>query len=298
MEKTESMHRNDIIDICKRVQANGWVAANDGNISIRISENTVLCTPTGQSKGCLSTDQLIKVDMDGNKKEGELEPSSEIKMHIDVYKNKESVKSVVHAHPPYATGFAVAGVALDQCIMPEIIIGLGSIPITKFGTPSTMEIPENIRPYLKEHDVFLLENHGALSAGSDVFQAYYRMESLELFAKISLVARLLGNVNVISEDNVKKLIKVRQDFGLPLTDYPGCKIDGNFIKEPAQRMTSAGSTQDMIREVSGSITSGKNVSGSTAGTQQGTAGMDREKITEIVTEVVNNVLQNMKKADN
>lgn len=301
MEKTESMHRNDIVDICKRVQTNGWVAANDGNISIRISPDTVLCTPTGQSKGCLTTDQLIKVDMDGNKKEGELEPSSEIKMHIDVYRNKESVKSVVHAHPPYATGFAVAGVPLDQCIMPEIIIGLGSIPLAKFGTPSTMEIPENIRPYLKEHNVFLLENHGALSVGSDVFQAYYRMESLELFAKISLVARLLGNVNVLSEDNVKKLIKVRQDFGLPLTDYPGCKIDGNFIKEPAQRMTSACSTQDMIKEVSCSMASGKSASVSDTGAQQASAagaGMDREKITEIVTEVVKNVLQGMKKADN
>jgi len=288
MEKTESMHRNDIIDICKRVQANGWVAANDGNISIRISPDTVLCTPTGQSKGCLTTDQLIKVDMDGNKKEGELEPSSEIKMHIDVYKNKESVKSVVHAHPPYATGFAVAGVPLDQCIMPEIIIGLGSIPLAKFGTPSTMEIPD-----LKEHNVFLLENHGALSVGSDVFEAYYRMESLELFAKISLVARILGNVNVLSEDNVKKLIKVRQDFGLPLTDYPGCKIDGNFIKEPAQRMTSTCSTQDMIKEVSSSMASCKDESGSASG-----AGMDREKITEIVAEVVKNVLQGMKKTDN
>ncbi|MBN1298411.1 MAG: class II aldolase/adducin family protein, partial [Actinobacteria bacterium] len=233
MEKTESIHRNDIIDICKRVHANGWVAANDGNISIKISPNTVLCTPTGMSKGYMRTDQLIKVDMDGNKIEGSLEPSSEILMHLDVYKNKEGINSVVHAHPPFATGFAVAGVDLDQCIMPEIIIGLGSIPTAKFGTPSTMEIPESIRPFLKEHNVFLLENHGALSLGQDVFQAYYRMESLELFAKISLVARLLGNVNILSEDNVKKLIKVRQDFGLPVEDYPGCKINGKFVKEPA-----------------------------------------------------------------
>ena len=229
MEKTESQNRNDIIDICKRVHANGWVASNDGNISIRTGPNTVLCTPTGMSKGYLTSDQLIKVDMEGNKLDGALEPSSEIKMHIDVYKNKEGVNSVVHAHPPYATGFAVAGVPLDECVMPEIIIGLGSIPLTKFGTPSTMEIPENIRPFLKQYSVFLLENHGALSAGNDVFQAYYRMESLELFAKISFVARTLGNVNVLDENTAKKVIKVREYFNLPGEDYPGCRINDRFV---------------------------------------------------------------------
>jgi L-fuculose-phosphate aldolase len=114
--------------------------------------------------------------------------------------------------------------------MPEIIISLGSIPLTRFGTPSTSEIPDNIRPYLKEHDVFLLENHGALSIGKDVYQAYYRMESLELFAKINLVARMLGNVNIISEDNVRKMIGLREKFGLENTNYPGCRIDGKFIK--------------------------------------------------------------------
>jgi L-fuculose-phosphate aldolase len=230
MEKTESQHRSDIIDICKRVHANGWVAANDGNVSIKLGPNTVICTPTGMSKGYLTSDQLIKVDMDGNKIDGEMEPSSEVKMHLDVYKSKENIGAVVHAHPPFSTGFAVAGIALDECIMPEIIISLGSIPLTRFGTPSTSEIPDNIRPYLKEHDVFLLENHGALSIGKDVYQAYYRMESLELFAKINLVARMLGNVNVIGEDNVRKMIGLREKFGLENTNYPGCRIDGKFIK--------------------------------------------------------------------
>lgn len=229
-KKTESEHRADIIEICKRVYRNGWVAANDGNISIKIDVRTVLCTPTGMSKGYLAPDQLIKVDMDGNKIEGELNPSSEVKMHIDVYKNKENINSVVHAHPPYATGFAVAGLALDQCIIPEIIASLGSIPLTRYGTPSTFEIPEHVREYLKEYNVFLLENHGALSIGGDVFQAYYRMESLELFAKINLVARLLGNVNVISEDKVREIIGIRKQFGLENTNYPGCRIDGKFIR--------------------------------------------------------------------
>ncbi len=241
MEKTESQHRNDIIDICKRVHTNGWVAANDGNTSIRIGPNTVICTPTGMSKGYLTTDQLIKIDMDGNKISGELEPSSEVKMHLDIYKSKENVGAVVHAHPPFSTGFAVAGIALDECVMPEIIISLGSIPLTRFGTPSTTEIPDNIRPYLKEHDVFLLENHGALSIGKDVYQAYYRMESLELFAKINLVARMLGNVNIIGEDNVRKMIGLRENFGLENANYPGCRIDGKFIKSGDAESTFVGS---------------------------------------------------------
>jgi L-fuculose-phosphate aldolase len=228
-QKTESQHRNDIIDICKRVHSNGWVASNDGNISIRIGPNAVLCTPTGMSKGYLRTDQLVKVDMDGNKLEGELEASSEVKIHLDVYKNKKGINSAVHAHPPYATAYAVAGIPLDQCVIPEIIVSLGSIPLTKYGTPSTQEIPESIRKYLPDHNAFLLENHGAFTIGNDVHQAYYRMESMELFAKISLLARTLGNVNTISEENVQKIMDMRSNWIKDEGGYAGCRIDGKFI---------------------------------------------------------------------
>ena len=123
----------------------------------------------------------------------------------------------------------VAGIALDQCVIPEIIFSLGSIPLTKYGTPSTTEIPESVREYLQDHNAFLLENHGALSIGSDVYQAYYRMESLELFAKINLFARLLGNVSVLSEDNVRKILKIRSQWGMD-SNYAGCRVDGKFIK--------------------------------------------------------------------
>jgi L-fuculose-phosphate aldolase len=289
MIKTESQNRNDIIEVCKRIHANGWVAANDGNVSIRTGPDTVLCTPTGMSKGYLSCDQLIKVDMSGNKIEGELEPSSEVKMHIDVYQNKPGINSVVHAHPPYATGFAVAGVPLDQCVMPEIIIGLGSIPLAKFGTPSTMEIPEKVRPYLKEHNVFLLENHGALSVGNDVFQAYYRMESLELFAKISLIAKQIGNVNVLSEDNVKKLLRVREDFGLSNQDYPGCRVDGKFVR-------SYDNNRSSMSEARGESNPGGNASGISIpeARPDGKIEITQEKLTEIIATVVNNVTKNQK----
>jgi len=198
--------RADIVDVCHKIYNNGWVAANDGNISVLIENNLAICTPTGISKGIMTPDMLIKVDINGNMIEGEkdLKPSSEIKMHLDILKNKPGVNSVVHAHPPYGTAFAVAGVPLNDCILPEIVISLGQIPLTKYGTPSTFVIPDSVREHLKNNFVFLLENHGALSTGSDVYQAYYRMESMELFAKIAVIARTIGNVNTISEPNVKK----------------------------------------------------------------------------------------------
>ncbi|MGM0366436.1 MAG: class II aldolase/adducin family protein [Actinomycetota bacterium] len=228
MAKSESEHRKDIIEVCKRIYRQGWVAANDGNVSIKLTDDLYLCTPTGMSKGYLTTDQLVKVDGSANKVEGELKPSSEIKMHIDVYKNRPDVTSVVHAHPTTATGFACAGMALDECVIPEVVIALGSIPLAEYGTPSTEEIPNNIRKYLANHNVFLLENHGALSIGSDVYQAYYRMESLELFAKIYLVAKQLGQINLIDEGNVKKMLKLRQEWGMD-EHYAGCRIDSRVV---------------------------------------------------------------------
>ncbi len=267
--KTESIHRNDIIEICKRIYSKGWVASNDGNVSIRLGPDTVLCTPTGMSKGYLTAGQLIKVDMDGNKLEGELEPSSEVKMHIDVYKQRKDVNSVVHAHPPYATGFAVAGIALDKCVLPEVIFSIGSIPLTKYGTPSTSEIPDNVRKYLKDHSVFLLENHGALSVGPDVYKAYYRMESLELFAKISLIANQLGNVNVIDEGNVKKILDIRKQWGMD-SIYPGCKVNGDFIKDGA---VPAHADSDSTNN-----NSFENIT------------MKKDELIELVTSVVNNIL--------
>ncbi len=274
-QKTESQYRNDIIEICKRVYRNGWVASNDGNISIKIGPDSVLCTPTGMSKGYLTTDQLVKVDMNGNKLEGELEASSEVKIHLDVFKNKPGINSAVHAHPPYSTAFAVAGLPLDQCIIPEIIVSLGSIPLTEYGTPSTQEIPNSIRKYLNDHNAFLMENHGAFTIGGDVYQAYYRMESMELFAKISLLAKTLGNVNNISEENVRKIIDLRSNFIKDDDGYAGCKI-GDKLIDSAE---------------SGAASGGNNGNGS------GPSGGDDELVTlrkselvEIVSKIVANII--------
>jgi L-fuculose-phosphate aldolase len=222
---SEFQHRKAICEIGKRIYDRGYVAANDGNISLRLNEDEVLATPTGVSKGYMTPDMIVKINMAGEKLEGDLRPSSEIKMHLDVYRRRPDVRSVIHAHPPTATGFAVAGIPLNRCVLPEVIISLGSIPIAKYGTPSTDEIPKAIREHLNDCDAFLLENHGALTIGVDLINAYFKMETLEHFAQISLVARQLGQENVLPSEKVAELMEVRRKMGVPGKN-PGCAING------------------------------------------------------------------------
>lgn len=216
--------REQICDVCHKMWQLGWVAANDGNVSARLDDGTFLATPTGMSKSFITPDKLVRIDADGNVLEGApgLRPSSEIKMHLRCYQERPDVNSVLHAHPPTATGYAVAHKALDEYSMIETVIAIGSVPVTPYGTPSTYEVPEAIAPYLGEHDVVLLMNHGALAVGSDVITAYYRMETLELFAKISLTAHLLGGAKEISRENIDRLISMRAQYGVT-GKHPGYK---------------------------------------------------------------------------
>ena len=205
-----------ICDVCNKMWQLGWVAANDGNVSVKISDNEIIATPTGISKSFITPEKLVTIDMDGNILEAAegYRPSSEIKMHLCCYKEREDVGSVIHAHPPGATSFAVAHVHMDNYSMIESIIAIGSVPITPYGTPSTNEVPDAIRPYLQKHDVMLLENHGALTVGADLLTAYYRMESLELWAKIELNARILGGVKELSRENIDRLSSKRGKYGV------------------------------------------------------------------------------------
>ena len=170
------------------------VAANDGNISVKISENEFLCTPTGVSKGFMTPEFICKVDKNGNVIQANkgFKPSSEIKMHMRVYKERPDVQSVVHAHPLYATSFAIAGIPLTEPIMPEAVIALGCVPIAEYGTPSTEEIPDAVSKYLQYYDAVLLENHGALSYSDSLINAYYKMESLEFYAQLLSQSKVLG----------------------------------------------------------------------------------------------------------
>ena len=216
--------REQICDVCHKMWQLGWVAANDGNVSVKLDDGTFLATPTGISKSFITPEKLVHIDENGEVLDGPegAKPSSEIKMHLRCYKEREDVGAVVHAHPPTATGYAVAHLDMDRYTMIETVIAIGSIPVTPYGTPSTYEVPDAIAPYLQEHDVLLLENHGALTVGSDLITAYYRMETLELYAKISLTAHLLGGEKEISEKNINRLIGMRKGYGVT-GRHPGFK---------------------------------------------------------------------------
>ncbi len=208
--------KKQILDVGRRIYNRGMVAANDGNISVKLNDNEFLCTPTGVSKGFMTMDMICKVDADGNviHANGPFKPSSEIKMHMRVYKLRPDVKSVVHAHPMYATSYAIAGIPLTAPIMPEAVIALGCVPIAPYGTPSTMEIPDAVEPFLQHYDAVLLENHGALSYSDSLMAAYYKMESLEFYAKLMFLSTQLGGPKKLNDEQVKALYELRRKMGL------------------------------------------------------------------------------------
>ena len=178
--------RADIVEVGRRLYARAYTASNDGNISVRIATDRLLMTPKSVCKGFMTPDMMCVTD----------------------------VNAVVHAHPPIATGFAVAGIPLDRAVLAEVLTTLGSIPLAEYATPSTSELPEAIRKYIKAHDGMLLANHGALTVGTDLFSAYYKMETVEHFAHISLVARMLGRENLISREEVMRLQELRGTYGI------------------------------------------------------------------------------------
>jgi L-fuculose-phosphate aldolase len=213
--------RKDICEVGRRVYQRGFVAANDGNISVRMEENRVLCTPTGVSKGYLNEDMLSICDMDGQQVAGSMKISSEIRMHLEIYKLRSDVFSVVHAHPPTATGFAVAGIELTQCVLPEVIVSLGGIPLADYGTPGGPDIVEPMKPLLRDYDAVLMANHGVVTLGSHVMDAHFKMETVEHFAKIALVAQQLGAVRTLADQDVDDLIALRDRFGIG--NRPACE---------------------------------------------------------------------------
>ncbi|HZE88818.1 MAG TPA: class II aldolase/adducin family protein [Verrucomicrobiae bacterium] len=208
--RSEHQLRKDICEVGRRLYQKGMIAAADGNISVRMENGHLLVTPSGRNKGRLDEEDLVVTDADGRKLYGKLEPSSEIVMHLVAYRERADVCAVVHAHPPHATGFAVAGVPLDQPLISEVVLTLGTIPLAEYGTPTTPELAAAIEPYVRDHDAILLANHGAMASGRDVFSAYDRMETLEHFAHIWMVARILGEERPLSAENVAKLEAIRR----------------------------------------------------------------------------------------
>ncbi len=218
--------RADIVEIGRRLHDRGFVASNDGNVSVRIGDDRLVTTPTGVSKGFMTPDMMVTTDLSGRKLAGDREPSSELLMHLAVYEHRPEVRAVVHAHPPTATGFAVAGIPLDRAVLAEVVCTLGSIPIADYGTPSTSELADAVRRHIRAHDGLLLANHGALTIADELYAAYYKMETVEHFARISLVARQLGREHLLSREEVNRLQGLRDRYGIA-APAPLCPPDGD-----------------------------------------------------------------------
>ena len=209
--------KEQICDIGKRMYARGMVASNDGNISVRLNDHEFLCTPTGVSKGYMAPDIICKINEKGEVIEatGDYRPSSEMKMHMRVYEKRPDVNAVVHAHPPYATSFAIEGIPLDRPILAEAVVQFGAVPVAPYATPSTKEVPDSIEKFLPYYDAVLLRMHGALTYSADLMTAYMRMESLEFYAQLLFQTRLLGGSKELDEASVETLYELRRGMNLP-----------------------------------------------------------------------------------
>ncbi len=254
--------KKQICDIGKRIYNRGMVANNDGNISVKINDNEFLCTPTGVSKGFMTPEYICKVDAQGKVIQANpgFKPSSEIKMHMRVYKERPDVNSVVHAHPMYATAFAIAGIPLTQPIMPEAVIALGCVPIAEYGTPSTEEIPDAVSKYLQHFDAVLLENHGALTFSDSLINAYNKMESVEFYAQLLYLSRNLGGPKELSNAQVQRLYEIRRAFGMKgkhpadvcvnnKNGQPSCHSCGGKCGASAQ----PASTEDLVKSITAKV---------------------------------------------
>ena len=210
--KTVHDHKDEIVRYGKLLHQTGLVAATDGNLSVRLGDGTFLCTPTLMSKGMMTTDDLVIVDSRGHKVSGVRNVSSEIAMHLFIYRNRPDVGAVVHAHPPTATGFAAAGMPLDSALCSEIVITLGTVPLANYETPGTPELAEALAPLVGDHDAILMANHGVVTYGGDLLTAYMNMETVEHYAKIALVTHMLGKQQPLSDTHVSKLREIRLKY--------------------------------------------------------------------------------------
>lgn len=235
---TERELREQIVETGRRCYEKGYIVAADGNISTRLENGNILVTPSGVNKGFMTSEMLVEVGLDGKHVRGSLKASTELPMHLLVYRERPDVQAIVHAHPPTGTGFAVAGIALDKALISEVVLTLGCIPLAGYGTPSTDELTDALRPYVKYHDALLMANHGAVTFGPTVELAFWRMETLEHFAKIALVAKMLGREVQLSNDEVARLLEIRSRSGVAAPESTQCLRCGWSGTETAGQSSS------------------------------------------------------------
>jgi L-fuculose-phosphate aldolase len=215
-----------LVDICHRLYARGMVTATDGNVSARLANRNIVATRSGINKGMVTDEDLVELTSGGEQVSGTGKPSTEMGMHLFIYQQRPDVKAVVHAHPTYATGFATARKALDACMFPEVIVGLGAVPLAEYATPSTPDVAASLAPFVKTADAILLSNHGVVTYGSDLYEAYFKMEKVEHAAHITFVATMLGGAEALTTEQVEKLRKVSvQSYGKDFSGKIACEAD-------------------------------------------------------------------------
>lgn len=212
-DKSLNQLKEEICDIGRRIYNKGFAAGNDGNISFRLGPDAVLCTPTMISKGFMKPSDLCIVDMDGNQIAGTRKRSSEILLHLTILKDRPDINSVVHCHPPHATAFAVAREPIPQCVLPEVEVFLGDVPITRYETPGGQKFADTVKPFVKQSNVVILANHGTVSFGETVEKAYWWTEILDAYCRILMLAKDLGRVTFLSKQETKELLDLKQKWG-------------------------------------------------------------------------------------
>jgi L-fuculose-phosphate aldolase len=231
--QTKNLHelKLDIVQIGKMMYERRFIVAGDGNISIKVSEDVILATPTALCKGLLTPDQIVTIDRNGQVVNSDYQPSSEIKMHLAAYQTRPDIAAVVHAHPPISTGFAVAGIPLDQLILAEMVVNFGAIPLAPYHSPSTAELATSVAETVRCYDAVLMANHGVMTIGPDVMTAYQRLEMVEQFATVSLVAHVLGRMQTFSPTQLQDLIALRQKAGIDAQNphRAGCPLPGQAV---------------------------------------------------------------------
>lgn len=229
--KTEDEHRRDICVLGQWLAERGYVAATDGNISVRLDPRRVLTSPTGINKGMMAADDLVITDLNGRKLSGRRSPSSELAMHLLIYKRRPEIHAVCHAHPPVATGYAAAGIPLNKALVSEVVLALGCIPVARYGTPGTPELTAALEPLVQHYDSILMANHGVVTYGPDLLTAWFRMETTEHFARVSLVTELLGKQVLLSSEDVEKLLAARARYGLTTAAQAGpeCPVTAESV---------------------------------------------------------------------
>jgi L-fuculose-phosphate aldolase len=233
----ERHYRREIVLFGRNLHERGFVAATDGNLSVRLDDRRILATPTSMCKGTILPSDLVIVDLEGRHLAGRHDVSSEIAMHLLIYELRPDVRGIVHAHPPTATGFAAAGMALNQPLVCEVVIGLGSIPLAKYGTPGTPELTEALKPLIPDYDAILMSNHGVVTYGADLVHAYMKMETVEHFAQIALVTHILGRQQPLGHEELEKLVVARSKYQgsksvAPLPVGVPCAAGNNHDRSP------------------------------------------------------------------